>query len=117
MNLNGILSSRLVAPRESFQKYYTDLLQQTPGWVPLLREAPTSAQIEAVTTERGAGAPVIVEFPLDVAGKLKPDDPVVFVPAVALSRLLRFISRPSATYANTEPGAIATFMRTTSCCE
>ena len=37
MNLNGILSSRLVAPRESFQKYYTDLLQQTPGWVPLLR--------------------------------------------------------------------------------
>lgn len=85
MNLNGILSSRLVAPRESFQKYYTDLLQQTPGWVPLLREAPTSAQIEAVTTERGAGAPVIVEFPRDVAGKLQPDVPVVFVPAVALS--------------------------------
>ncbi|MBW9213234.1 hypothetical protein KV102_00140 [Mumia sp. zg.B53] len=86
MNLNAILSSRLVAPRESFQKYYTDLLQQTPGWVPLLREAPTSVQIEAVTTERGAGAPVIVEFPRDVAGKLRLDAPVVFVPAVALSR-------------------------------
>lgn len=85
MNLNGILSSRLVAPRQSFQKYYTDLLQQTPGWVPLLRDTPTSAQIEAVTTERGAGAPVVVEFPLDVAGKLKPDAPVVFAQAVALS--------------------------------
>lgn len=85
MNLNGILSSRIVAPRESFQKYYTDLLQQTPGWVPLLRGKPTSAQIEAVTTERGAGAPVIVEFPVDVAGKMKPDTTVVFVPAVALS--------------------------------
>lgn len=86
MNLNGILSSRLVAPRESFQKYYTDLLQATPGWVPLLRDAPTSAQIEVVTTERGAGAPVLVEFPLDVLGKTKSDAPVVYVPAVALSQ-------------------------------
>lgn len=85
MNLNGILSSRLVAPRESFQKYYTDLLEQTPGWVPLLRQAPTTTQIEAVTTERGSGAPVIIEFPLAVAGKAKPRNPVVHVPAVALS--------------------------------
>lgn len=85
MNLNGILSSRLVAPRESFQKYYTDLLQQTPGWVPLLRDAPTPAQIEAVTSERGAGAPVLVEFPPDVLGKVKSDAPIVYVPAVALS--------------------------------
>lgn len=85
MNLNGILSSRLVAPRESFQKYYMDLLQQTPGWVPLLRDVPTLAQIKAVTTERGAGAPVIIEFPLGVAGKLKSEGRVVFVPAVALS--------------------------------
>jgi len=85
MNLNGILSSRLVAPRESFQKYYSDLLQQTPGWVPLLRDAPTSAQIEAVTSERGAGAPVLVEFPLDVLGKVTSDAPIVYVPAVAFS--------------------------------
>ncbi|PKH38459.1 hypothetical protein SAMN05192575_1178 [Nocardioides alpinus] len=85
MNLNGILSSRLVAPRESFQKYYIDLLQQTPGWVPLLRDAPTPAQIEAVTSEQGAGAPVLVEFPFDVLGKVKSDDPIVYVPAVALA--------------------------------
>lgn len=85
MNLNGILSSRLVAPRESFQKYYNDLLQQTPGWVPLLRDAPTPAQIEAVTNERGAGAPVLVEFPLDVIEKAKSNARIVYVPAVALS--------------------------------
>lgn len=85
MNLNGILSSRLVAPRESFQKYYTDLLQRTPGWVPLLRNAPTPAQIEAVTSERGAGAPVLVEFPLDVPGNAERDAAIVYVPAVALS--------------------------------
>lgn len=85
MNLNGILSSRLVAPRESFQKYYTDLLQQTPGWVPLLRDAPTPSHIEAVTSERGAGAAVLVEFPLDVLGNVKSDASIVYVPAVALS--------------------------------
>ncbi|MFC7958859.1 hypothetical protein [Rhodococcoides kroppenstedtii] len=85
MNLNGILSSRLIAPRDSFQKYYTDLLQQTPGWVPLLRQAPTSAQIEAVTSERGAGPPVLVEFPPGILGQAMADAPVVYVPAVALS--------------------------------
>ena len=42
MNLNGVLSSRLVAPRESFQKYYADLLQQTPrlGAPPSCRHRP-----------------------------------------------------------------------------
>ncbi|WP_193605701.1 hypothetical protein [Nocardioides dongkuii] len=85
MNLNGVLSSRLVAPRESFQKYYADLLALTPGWVPLLRQAPTSRQIDAVTSERGAGAPIIVEFSPEVAGKSKSDASVVYVPAVALS--------------------------------
>lgn len=88
MNLNGILSSRLVAPRESFQKYYTDLLQRTPGWVPLLRNAPTSAQLDAVTIERGAGSPVLIEFPLDVLGKMKLDAAIEYVPAIALSEAL-----------------------------
>ncbi len=85
MNLNGILSSRLVAPRESFHKYYMDLLEQTRGWVPLLRDAPPLALVEAVTRERGAGAPVLVEFPIDILAKVKSDSAVVYVPAVALS--------------------------------
>ncbi len=86
MNLNGVLSSRLVAPRESFHKYYADLLQQTPGWVPLLRDVPTSALIEAVTSEEGAGAPVLIEFPIDVLGMARADASVAYVPALALSK-------------------------------
>lgn len=85
MNLNGVLSSRLVGPRESLHKYYTDLMDQTPGWVPLLRNAPTQAQIEMVTRERGAGAPVLVEFPIDILEKVKSDAPIAYAPAVAMS--------------------------------
>ncbi|RAY10647.1 hypothetical protein DPM19_34370 [Actinomadura craniellae] len=86
MNLNGVLSSRLVAPRESHDKYYVDLLEQVPGWVPLLTQPPTQALIEAVTVERGAGAPVVIEFPLDVAKKAELRQPVAYVPALALSQ-------------------------------
>lgn len=85
MNLNGVLSSRLVAPRESHAKYYVDLLDQVPGWVPLLTQPPTPALIEAVTVERGAGTPVLIEFPLSVAAKTQLSAPVIYVPALALS--------------------------------
>jgi hypothetical protein len=86
MNLNGVLSSRLVAPRESHDKYYVDLLEQVPGWVPLLTQPPTQALIEAVTVERGAGKPVVIEFPLDVAKKAELRQPVAYVRALALSQ-------------------------------
>lgn len=94
MNLNGILSSRLIAPRESFQKYYADLLQVTPGWVPLLQDAPRAGQIEAVVSERGSGSPVIIEFPSTILGKTKPRSRVAYLPAVALSeaRAIHFAS-------------------------
>lgn len=86
MNLNGVLSSRLVAPRESHAKYYVDLLEQVPGWVPLLTQPPSQTLIEAVTQERGAGTPVLIEFPLSVAKKADLKNPVVYVPALALSQ-------------------------------
>ncbi|WP_434447603.1 hypothetical protein [Lentzea sp. E54] len=88
MNLNGVLSSRLVAPRESFGKYYADLLDRCPGWVPLLTQPPDQDLIDAVLAERGAGAPVIIEFPLSVAGKQPLDVPAVYVPAVALAEAI-----------------------------
>lgn len=62
MNLNGILSSRMIAPRDSFQKYYADLLVRCPGWVPLLATRPSADLVEHVTAERGAGAPVLLEL-------------------------------------------------------
>lgn len=66
MNLNAILGSRLIAPREAYQKYYADLLDLTPRWVPLLTTPPARAQLDIVTAERGSGAAVLVEFPGDV---------------------------------------------------
>lgn len=86
MNLLSILSSRLIGPRESFQKYYTDLLQETPGWVPLLRAAPPPELIKMVTAEPGAGGAVLIEFPLSALGGEVSDLAVVYVPAIALSK-------------------------------
>jgi hypothetical protein len=85
MNLNGILSSRVVGPRESFKKYYADLLDRCPGWVPLLTEPPGKDLLEAVVAEKGAGAPVIVEFPVTLAGDQDPSQGVIYLPAVALA--------------------------------
>ena len=86
MNLNGILSSRVVAPRESYGKYYSDLLERAPGWVPLLTDRPSAALIELVTAERGAGGPILIELAPDGVEGLKHDGAVVYVSAVALSR-------------------------------
>lgn len=88
MNLNAVLSSRLIAPREAHTKYYVDLLEQVPGWVPLLTRPPTRALIESVTTERGAGPPVLIEFAASVVKKAQLTAPVVYVPALTLSQAI-----------------------------
>lgn len=86
MNLTGVLSSRIIAPRESHAKYYADLLEHTPGWVPLLRQPPTSGLVDVVTAERGAEIPVLIEFPADIVDFQMSDGPVIYCPAVALSQ-------------------------------
>ncbi|WP_322544534.1 hypothetical protein U2G91_21130 [Rhodococcoides fascians] len=86
MNLYGVLGSRVVAPRESYGKYYSDLLERAPGWVPLITDRPSAALIELVTAERGAGGPVLVELTPDGVEGLRHDGAVVYVSAVALSR-------------------------------
>ncbi|MEB3032087.1 hypothetical protein [[Mycobacterium] nativiensis] len=85
MNLNGVLGARLLAPRESFHKYYVDLLEVCPGWVPVLTGAPPPSLIERVIAERGAGAPVLVELSESALNGLQPDTPVVYIRAVAFS--------------------------------
>lgn len=85
MNLNGVLGSRVLGPRESFHKYYADLLQLCPGWVPLLTGPPSPALVEKVMAERGAGAPVLLEFEDSLIGGRETDNPVVYVPAVPAS--------------------------------
>lgn len=85
MNLVGILSSRVLAPRESFQKYYTDLLEQCPGWVPLLTVPPNPHLVEQVVAERGAGAPVLLEVPESVLRGQHFHASVTYVRALRLS--------------------------------
>ncbi|MEJ1180989.1 MULTISPECIES: hypothetical protein [unclassified Pseudarthrobacter] len=85
MNLIGILSSRVLAPRESFHKYYADLLELSPGWVPLLTVQPTAQLVERVVAERGAGAPVLVELSESGLKGQQPDSPVTYVRAALLS--------------------------------
>lgn len=87
LNLNGILSSRIVGPRESFRKYYADLLDRFPGWVPLLTSPPSSELLDLVTSERAAGVAAIIEFPGHLPGLVAPADrvPLVLARAVPLS--------------------------------
>jgi hypothetical protein len=66
MNLIGVLSSRLLAPRESFTKYYADLLQLAPGWVPVLTTSPPGSLVDQVVSERGSDAPVLIELATSV---------------------------------------------------
>ena len=75
----------MIAPRESYEKYYTDLLALCPGWVPLLTVRPPADLIEHVTSERGAGAPVVIELSESVLKDSGSLDVVRYVPAVTLS--------------------------------
>ncbi|MDN2495891.1 hypothetical protein FHY52_04135 [Nocardia nova] len=85
MNLLALLSSRLLAPRESFYKYYADLLVQCPGWVPILVGPPPAPLVERVVAERCAGSPVLVEVSESVLNGQQLDGPVVYVRAAAMA--------------------------------
>ncbi|MGW0329053.1 hypothetical protein [Nocardia sp. NPDC003183] len=85
MNLVALLSSRLLAPRESFYKYYADLSGLCPGWVPILVGPPPAPLVEQVVVERGAGAPVLVELSESVLNGQQLDDPVVYARAAAMA--------------------------------
>lgn len=71
-NLLQILSTYYVAPKESYSKYYEDLLTLVPGRVPLVR-SPVSTELQALVLREGeASFPVALEIAVDqvVAGKL-----------------------------------------------
>ena len=113
MNLNGVLSSRMLAPRESFHKYYADLLELSPGWVPLLTSPPPATLVASVVAERGSGSPVLVELSESVLGGQQPNGPVVYIHAAALSDVLKqSISARRSRSANTGLVAIATSFHT-----
>ena len=79
MNLNGILSSRIIGPREAFAKYYQDLLQLTPGVVPVLSAAPSEDLVRYVSKKVRTGPALLELAPDSVPG---PVAPVALVGAV-----------------------------------
>lgn len=62
-NLLEILSSGLIAPRSSYEKYYADLLADTGEAVVLLRRPPGALVRERVLHEGGNNFPVLMELP------------------------------------------------------
>lgn len=96
MNLVGILSSRLLAPRESFHKYYRDLLELSPSWVPLLTIRPTAQLVARVVAEPGAGAPVLLQLSQSVAKDPREwDNRMTYVRAASLSDVIAIHFRDS----------------------
>src|SRR5438477_3725902 len=70
-NLLQILSARYIAPREAYPKYYSDLLLQSPGRIPLIR-ASTSKQLEDLVASEGeASFPVVLELDTSVIADSK----------------------------------------------
>jgi hypothetical protein len=87
-NLLGILSSRIVGPREAYDKYYRDVLELTPGWVPLTCQLPHRSLVEWTTAEP-ASFPVLLEIECDRATCAA----VQLVPAV-LTRQVKAVHFP-----------------------
>jgi hypothetical protein len=61
MNLNGILSSRIVGPRGAYAKYYRDLLELTDGRVAVLHGAPSPELVQYVSEKVRTG-PALLEL-------------------------------------------------------
>jgi hypothetical protein len=78
MNLNGILSSRILGPRESYAKYYQDLLQLTDGRIPVLA-APPAADLVAYVSSKVRTGPALLELSTASTGSQPVADQVELV--------------------------------------
>jgi hypothetical protein len=65
MNLNAMLSSRIIGSRDFFPKYYPDLLELCPGRIPVLSEPPAPDLIDLVSAQVRSG-PALLEFPTTI---------------------------------------------------
>jgi hypothetical protein len=81
MNLNTILSTRIVGPRALFTKYYPDPLEITGNAVALLGSPPDAAFVASVAATTRVG-PVLLEIARPAS------DAVDLVPAVPFSKVV-----------------------------
>lgn len=63
-NLVAIQASRLVRPLQGYRKYYADILDLKPGYVPLLREPPAEDILDYCSRETPQAWPVLLELGL-----------------------------------------------------
>ncbi|HWP00626.1 MAG TPA: hypothetical protein VNL74_08385 [Methylococcus sp.] len=73
-NLLEILASGLVQPLEGFTKYYRDLLELSPGRIPLIGHPFPTDLVTLVSSEDATAFPVAIELDPDVIG---PGTPVM----------------------------------------
>jgi len=108
MNLNGILSSRLIGPRVAFGKYYQDPLELTGGVPALLPSAPHQ-DLVAYATERTRSGPALLEVVLarPLAGVTTVDAvPVRAVRAVHVPDEKQRRALVARKYNNVRPGTV-----------
>jgi hypothetical protein len=70
LNLLEVLSSRFIAPRASYGKYYSDLLEVCPGRVPLVTAPIASSLVDAVASDTEL-FPVAIEIDASNLNELK----------------------------------------------
>lgn len=71
-NLLDILSSGWIKPAARYTKYYSDLGESCPEWIPLLVHAPSSQLVEDASSHEPGSFPVLLEIDLcDVSGHMQ----------------------------------------------
>lgn len=63
-NLVAIQASRLIRPLQGYRKYYADVLDLKPGYVPLLKEPPAEDVFDYCARETPQAWPVLLELDL-----------------------------------------------------
>jgi hypothetical protein len=81
-NLIEMLSSRLIAPAESYRQYYTDLLAETPHGVPVFAAPPGPALRDKVVTDGENNFAVLLQLREDTADVVTGGLPLTRVVAV-----------------------------------
>ena len=62
LNAVAVLSRSVILPLSSYEKYYSDLLEHAPAWLPLFFDGVSSGVAEALCNEETSAFPVLIEL-------------------------------------------------------
>ena len=60
-NLIGMCTQRLISPRWGLEKYYPDLLEMAPGFLPLIEGGADPSLVNLMSSDSGGSYPVLIE--------------------------------------------------------